>query len=431
MQIKMNNKKQIIAWALYDFASSSYFVVILTFVFAAYFTKKITPNAVEGTSLWGYTVSASALLIAIISPILGAIADFGGYHKRWLFTFTYLGIISTALLWFAYPNEHSIFLVLVCVFISNFALEESAVFYNAFLPKIASKAYLGRISGWGWGCGYVGGIFCLLTALYFFIDDGIHLGFNKENAANIRAVALLVAGWLAIFSLPMFLIVQPQKKSYLPINQAVNKGLKELVITLKNFPQKRNIFLFLIARTIYMDGLNTLFSLGGIYAAGTFNLTVNDIVIFGIVMNISAGLGAALFAWLDDWIGSKKTILIALFCLLISFCFLLTVKSNSLFWLTAPVLGLFVGPVQAASRTFLARLAKPEEITRMYGLYSFTGKITSFLGPLLVGIFTGFFDSQRLGMAVLLPFFIVGGGILFLVKDSGDPSLRFGSEVSP
>ncbi|WP_287007768.1 MFS transporter [Legionella sp.] len=413
----MNNKKQIIAWALYDFATSSYFAVILTFVFAAYFTKKIAPNAIDGTSLWGYTISASALLIAILSPILGAIADFGGYHIRWLFAFTYLGIMSTALLWFAYPNEHSIFLVLICVFISNFALEESAVFYNAFLPKIASKDYLGRISGWGWGCGYMGGILCLLSALYFFIDDGIHLGFNKENAANIRAVALLVAGWLAIFSLPMFLSVQTQKKKYLPITKAVNKGLKELLITLKNLPQNKDIFLFLIARIIYMDGLNTIFALGGIYAAGTFNLSVSEIVIFGIIMNITAGIGAALFAWLDDWIGSKKTILIALFCLLISFCFLLTVKSSTLFWLTAPILGLFVGPVQAASRTFLARLAKPEEITRMYGLYSFTGKITSFFGPLLVGIFTSFFDSQRLGMAILLPFFIVGGGILFWVEE--------------
>lgn len=159
MPIKINNKKQIIAWAVYDFANSSYFVVILTFVFAAYFTKKIAPNTVDGTSLWGYTVSASALLIAILSPILGAIADFGGYHKRWLFAFTYIGILSTALLWFAHPNKESIFLVLVCIFISNFALEETAVFYNAFLPKIAPKAYLGRISGWGWGCGYVGGIF--------------------------------------------------------------------------------------------------------------------------------------------------------------------------------------------------------------------------------------------------------------------------------
>lgn len=168
-----------------------------------------------------------------------------------------------------------------------------------------------------------------------------------------------------------------------------------------------------------MDGLNTLFALGGIYAAGTFGLSVTDIVIFGITMNISAGIGAALFAWLDDWLGSKNTVLLALLGLLITFCFLLTVKSSTLFWFSAPTLGLFVGPVQAASRTFLARLAKPNEITRMYGLYSFTGKVTSFLGPLLVGIFTTYFDSQRLGMAVLLPFFIIGGAILLWVKEPG------------
>ncbi|KTD24427.1 MFS transporter [Legionella maceachernii] len=409
--------KDIIAWALYDFASSSYFVVILTFVFATYFSEKIAPNTIDGTTLWGYTISASAFFIAIISPFLGAIADYGGHSKRWLFFFTYLGIITTGLLWFAYPSPNSITLTLVCIFISNFALEESTVFYNAFLPKIAPKAYLGRISGWGWGCGYLGGIFCLLAALYFFIAG--HLDSNTANAANIRAIALLVVVWLIIFSLPLFLIVQSQNTNYLPIKSAVKKGLKALLITLKTLPQQKNLSLFLIARIIYMDGLNTLFALGGIYAAGTFGLSVTDIVIFGITMNISAGIGAALFAWLDDWLGSKNTVLLALLGLLITFCFLLTVKSSTLFWFSAPTLGLFVGPVQAASRTFLARLAKPNEITRMYGLYSFTGKVTSFLGPLLVGIFTTYFDSQRLGMAVLLPFFIIGGAILLWVKEPG------------
>jgi len=414
-RLKITNTKEIIAWALYDFASSSYFVVILTFVFATYFSKKIAPNAIDGTTFWGYTISASAFLIAIVSPFLGAIADYGGQHKRWLFCFTYLGIITTALLWFAYPKPNSIALTLICVFISNFALEESTVFYNTFLPKIAPQEYLGRISGWGWGSGYLGGIFCLLIALFIIING--HIGLNKADAGNIRAVALLVVIWLIIFSLPLFLIVQTPNKNYLPVNAAVKKGIKELFITLKNLPQQKNLSLFLIARIIYMDGLNTVFALGGIYAAGTFDLSVDDIVVFGIIMNISAGLGAALFAWVDDWVGSKNTVLIALLGLLMTFCLLLTVTSGTLFWFLAPTLGIFVGPVQAASRTFLARLAKPNEITRMYGLYSFTGKVTSFLGPLLVGIFTTYFDNQRLGMAVLLPFFIIGGAILLWVKE--------------
>lgn len=415
MRLRNAEIKEIIAWSLYDFASAPYFAVILTFVFATYFAQSIAPNAIVGAALWGYTNSASALLIAFLSPILGAVADYGGHHKHWLYSFTYLAILAIACLWFSYPNPKSIFLTLVCIFISNFALEEANVFYNAFLPKIAPKNYLGRISGWAWGCGYLGGIVCLIIALYLFIKGDLGLWLNKDSA-NIRSVALLVAAWLTLFSLPLLFVVTPYR-SNLPMLKAVKKGFYELLLTLKSLPQQKNLALFLIARTIYTDGLNTLFVLGGIYAAGTFGLTVSDVVLFGIIINTMAGIGAALFAWCDDWLGSRKTILLALTGLLIIYCFLLSLKSVTLFWVFAPLLGAFVGPVQSASRTFLSRLAKPKEITRMYGLYSLTGKITSFLGPLLVGIFTTLLDSQRLGMAVLIPFFLIGGGLLLLVKE--------------
>ncbi|MBA2711233.1 MAG: MFS transporter [Tatlockia sp.] len=408
--------KEIVAWSLYDFASSPYFVVILTFVFAAYFSKSIAPNMIEGTALWGYTSSASAFMIAIVSPILGAIADYGGHHKRWLFGFTYMGIIATSCLWFAYPGQNYIWFTLTCVFISNFALEVATVFYNAFLPRIAPAKYLGRVSGWAWSFGYLGGILCLIISLYVFIEGDLGLWLGKDNLANVRSVAILVAVWLAVFSLPLLIAPSTAIKP-LATQAAVKKGMYELLQTIKNLPAQRNLLLFLIARTIYMDGLNTLFALGGIFAAGTFNLSVTEVVMFGIIINIMAGIGAAGFAWCDDWLGSKKTITISLGCLLVTYCFLLTVRSVSLFWLFAPILGIFVGPVQSASRTFLARLAKPDEITRMYGIYSLTGKITSFLGPLLVGIFTTFFHSQRMGMAVLIPFFVIGAGILMLVEE--------------
>ncbi|MBA2651719.1 MAG: MFS transporter [Tatlockia sp.] len=410
---KNSSIKNIFAWSLYDFASSPYFVVILTFVFATYFTKSIAPTVIEGTALWGYTNSASALFIALASPILGAIGDYGGHLKRWLFGLTYLGIVATACLWFAYPNSSSIFFTLTCIFISNCALEIASVFYNSYLPKIAPANYLGRISGWAWGLGYFGGILCLIIALYGFIEGD---WLDHENLANVRSVAFLVAAWLALFSLPLVLIKTTEKKS-LRARAAIKQGMHELILTLKNLPQRKNLLLFLISRTIYMDGLNTLFALGGIYAAGTFKLTVADVVVFGIIINITAGIGAALFAWLDDWLGSKKTILISLSGLLITYCFLLSVEAVSLFWVFAPILGIFVGPVQSASRTFLSRLVKAEEITRMYGLYSLSGKITSFLGPLLVGIFTVAFNSQRIGMAVLIPFFVIGAGLLMVVKE--------------
>lgn len=410
--------KQIVAWAFYDFANSSYFVVIFTFVFATYFTEKIALNVIEGTALWGYTISASALFIALMSPFLGAIADYGGHHKSWLFFFTYLAVITTACLWFSYPRSSSVPLVLSCIFISNFALEVATVFYNAFLPKLAPPEYLGRISGWAWGVGYLGGLLCLIIALYVFVEGDFGFWLEKEESANIRAVPLFVAAWISLFSLPLFLLVKQKKGKQLTLGIAIRKGVDELLITLKDLPRQKNLSLFLIARILYMDGLNTLLALGGVYAAGTFKLSVNEIMVFGILINITAGVGAALFALLDDWLGSKKTILIALICLISTYCFLLTVNSVSLFWLSAPMIGIFVGPIQASSRTLLARLTKPEEITRMFGLYTVTGKATSFLGPLLVGVVTTVGNSQRAGMAILIPFFLIGGWILLLVHEN-------------
>ncbi len=210
--------------------------------------------------------------------------------------------------------------------------------------------------------------------------------------------------------------MKQKKSANLKASAAIKKGLKELKATIKGFPQQRDLMLFLIARLFYMDGVNSLMALGGIFAAGTFYLSFNDMITFAIILNITAGIGAASFAWIDDWIGSKKTVLIALGCFTAIFCYLLTIQSRSVFWITAPLIGVFVGPIQAASRTFLARLAKPEEITRMYGFYSFSEKSTSFLGSFVVGSLTVWSGSQRIGMLALLPFFILGGGLLLLVR---------------
>lgn len=408
--------RQIIAWSLYDFASSAYFSVIITFVFASYFTSQIAPDQATGTALWGYTLSASALMIAIISPVLGAMADHGGHHKQWLGVFTSISVAATALLWFAYPNTKAIMLTLTCIFISNVALEIGSVFYNAFLRQLAPQTHLGRVSGWAWGCGYLGGLFCLIIALVFFIQQSAGLWIPTLNSANVRSVALLVAAWLALFSLPFFLFVQPSEPKQLSMSTAIKKGWLELMHTLKKLPTQRNLLLFLIAHALYIDGLNTLFALGGIYAVGTFGFTIKDVLVFGIILNIMAGLGAALFAFCDDKIGSKHTILLTLGALTGLYTLLLTLHSPALFWLCAPFIGLFVGPVQAASRTFLSRMASANDVTRLYGLYNLSGKATSFLGPLIVGLVTATTGSQRLGMAMILPFFIVGGGVLCCLK---------------
>lgn len=412
------NKKRLFAWALYDFAVSSYSVVIFTFIYAAYFTNQVAPDVIKGTALWGFTISAEALLVALVGPFLGAIADFGGHHKKWLIGFTYLGVLTTSLLWFGYPDQSAIPLVLFCIFFSTFAFEVATIFYNTYLLKLAKKEYLGRISGWAWGFGYFGGLLCLITALIVFVDGGFSFGLGNDQKANIRAVPIFVSLWIVIFTLPFFSLIKDRKKEPITFKSAIKHGLSDMLATLKSLPSQKNLLLFLVARIVYIDGLNALLALGGIYAAGTFNFTLNDVAKFGIILNVAAGLGAGLFAVLDDWLGSKKTILLALLGLIIAYLIVLTVDSSRIFWIVAPGIGIFVGPIQAASRTMLTRLAKPDEITRMFGFYALTGKVTSFVGPFLVGVVTTYAHSQRVGMGVLIPFFIVGALLLLGVKEN-------------
>ncbi len=417
MQKENYEKLKVSAWCLYDFANSAYFAVILTFVFATYFTSKLAPNPIIGAELWADSIAISAVFIAIFSPLLGGIADFSGRRKWWLMSSTYLAVISIALMWFAYPHGMPLYVILALVIISNACLEIATVFYNAYLPHLCSRAYLGRISGWAWGVGYIGGILSLILSSVIFVSDVFHLFADKTDFSHIRAIPLFIAAWLCLFSLPLFLIKEEKVEKSLNFRQASKKGIQELFLTIKTLPQQKNLFLFLIANMLYRDGLNTILAMGGIYFRATFDLTLNEILTLGLLLNLTAGIGAIAFAWLDDKKGSKNTILINLAALTM-FCLSLTVVDNKFkMWCIAPLVGFFVGPIQAASRTFLARLAKKSEINRMYGLYSFTGKATSFLGPFFVALVTDLTDSLYWGMMTICPFLIMGACILLLVKE--------------
>lgn len=409
-----NNRSAIIAWALYDWATSAFSIIVTTFIFAAYFSQKIAPNPIIGTRDWGYTVSISALFM-LLSPIFGAIADHSGRRKTWLGLFTSLTILGAALLWFAKPSSDHIYTTLTFVIIGTVGLEIGQVFYNALLPHIVTEKYLGRVSGWGWGLGYAGGLVALTICLYGFVEAEPHW-LNTSLAENIRICGPFTALWIFIFCLPLFFKVPDYPSSGLTIPQAITQGLGTFFSTLKTLPKQKNLFLFLIARMIYLDGLNTVFAFGGIYAAGTFGMTMTQVIKFGIATNIAAGLGAAGFAWIDDYIGSKKTIMIALIMLLSLGISIVLVKSQLTFWILAVILSLFFGPVQAASRALMARLAPPDQITEMFGLYALSGKVTAFVGPWLMGTVTLLFNSQRVGMASVLSFFVVGAILLAKVR---------------
>lgn len=241
---------------------------------------------------------------------------------------------------------------------------------------------------------------------------------NTNTAEHIRVCGLLVGGWILIFSLPLFIYVPDYPAKIANTKNALSQGLKELLHTLKTLPKQKNIFLFLIARMFYLDGLNTVFAFAGIYAAGTFGMSIEQVIKFGIATNISAGIGAAIFAWVDDYVGPKLTILIGLIALLILGTSIVLVTSIGWFWTLGIILSLFFGPVQAASRSFLARLVPQEKIAEMFGLYALSGKVTAFLGPWLVGTVTLLYNSQRTGIASVLSFFVIGAILLTQVKSN-------------
>ncbi|CAH9018774.1 MFS transporter [Candidatus Nitrosacidococcus sp. I8] len=413
------SKSALFSWALYDWASSSFSAIITTFVFAAYFTKKVAENETIGSAQWGNTLGIAGMIIAFAGPILGAIADQSGRRKLWVFGFTILCIIPTAFLWMIEPDPSYTWLALSLVGLATLGTEFASIFYNAMLPDLSGSKHIGRWSGWGWGIGYIGNVLCLIIALLIFIQKGEQwFGLHTESAEPVRATFLLVALWYFLFSLPLFLITPDTRGIGKPISQAIKDGIGQLYSSIKNIRQYRYIVRFFIARIFYIEGLATLFTFGGVYAAGTFNMSEQDILLFGISLNITAAFGAGIFAWIDDRIGSKQAILIALIGLMVFGTLVLLVKTAKLFWLFGLLLGVFVGPAQAASRSFLAKTAPSTLRNEMFGLFALSGKVTSFLGPLLVGWGTYFSGSQRIGMSTIVIFFIIGFIIMCSVPNA-------------
>ncbi len=410
--------RALFGWCLFDWANSGFPTVIATFVFSAYFARAVAGDDVSGTAYWGWATSLSALAVAVFSPAMGAIADRTGRRKAWIVPLSILCIAATASLWFTKPDPAYVVFGLVGFAVANFAFESSMVFYNAMLPDLAPPRMIGRVSGWGWGLGYAGGLSCLAIAFAgFALPETPWFGLDKAAAEHIRATTILVAVWYSVFLIPFLFWTPDREPLRISTRDAVYGGLSTLAATLTNIRAHGNIARFLIARMIYNDGLTTLFAFGGIYATGTFGMDFQELILFGIALNVTAGFGAAAFAWIDDWIGSKPTILISIAGLGLLGFLLLLVDSKAWFWALALPLGIFMGPAQSASRSLMARLAPEDLRTEMFGLYAFSGKATAFFGPAILGWATWAFDSQRAGMATILVFFVVGAILLLPVRD--------------
>ena len=398
-------RKSQIGWALYDWASSPVPTLHATFIFAVYFTTVIMPEG--GSVVWAYMTGITAFTIALIAPLLGSYADSTGKFKELIVLFIALGSIATGLLWFAQPNEAFISYAIILSAISIFFLESSFIFYNAILGKMIQRDHIGSLSGLAWGGGYIGSVIALIVVLVVFImPDKSLFALDKSQSEHIRATMLFAASWAIIFSLPMMFYLPSfsQKNNKNKKNSAIS-SLKTSIIEARKIP---NLLRFLLARMAYNDGLITLFAFGGIYAAKVFSFSQFEIILFAIGLNISAGMGAIMGGSLDDNIGPIKTIKVALIGLFLCGLVAIITPYKIIFWIVGVGLGLFVGPVQSASRTYLSLTASDKHKGGLFGLYMVSGKLTSFIGPFLYGWLVMMSGNDRYGMAVVLLLIALG-----------------------
>ncbi len=446
---KSASSKAIFGWVMFEWALQPYFTLITTFVYAPYFAASIASNPAEGQVLWGFASSAAGFVIAIMAPVLGAIADASGRRKPWIAFFGVLIVIGSSLLWLGKPGDQStVFIVLAGFAIGAVGAQCASVFVNSMMPTLVPRRRMGWLSGTGWATGYLGGLVSLVLMLGFIAASpqtgktllGFTPLFGLDAAAREgdRISGPLSAIWFVIFALPLFLFT-PDERMKLPLKAAVERGLRTLWETVHHLPRYRNVLLFLIANMIYADGLVALFAFGGIYAAGTFGWSAIELGIFGILLTITGTIGAYTGGKLDDRFGSKAIILAGLGLLIFASVAILSITRDRIgfvFEVMPPVdgrgiygsaaekayvavgllIGLVVGPLQAASRTLLVYLVPKDRVTQFFGLFALSAKVTSFIGPFMVAAVTAVTASQRAGISVLVVFFLAGGWLLTKVN---------------
>jgi MFS transporter, UMF1 family len=408
----------IFGWCLYDWAISPFPTIVSTFIISNYYAKAIASDPTIGSAQWSFMIALAGIAIALFSPPLGAIADLMGHAKRGIAIAMSVLILAGGLIWFAKPDPAYGLPLLIVSGMGIVAMELGMLFYNALLPGVAPRDRIGRVSGWGWASGYVGALLCLGVALVLLVrPEHPAFGIPRAAAANFRAAGPLTAIWAAMFGWPLFVLVKDIPKTGLKLTVAVRQGLADTWHTLRDLGKTPQLAWFLAASAIYRDGVTSILTLGGLYAGGTFGMDINQLTMFGISLNVTAGLGAATFAWLDDWIGSKRTIMLSVVGLIIFGAGIVLVHNVAWFIGLALALGVFVGPTQAASRSLAVRLAPEGQVGKVFGLYALTGRAVTFVGPTVFGWVTATTHSQRAGLGSILVLLVLGLAALTRVKE--------------
>lgn len=448
-------RKRIIGWMMFDWASQPYNTLLLTFIFGPYFASLLSDLYVRdglepenasaaAQSFWTSGIAIGGLVIAVLAPILGAIADSAKRRLPYIVIFSIMYVVGACSLWIAAPDSTQIYLILFLFLIGQVGMEFATTFTNAILPDLTERKQLGWISGAGMSLGYWGGLLGLVIMLLFFADEAGQtmlgtppaFGLDADMREGTRAVGPITAIWYVVFMIPFFLWVRdvggPRTVS---VHRAVKIGIRELTITLKSLPRTPSLTSFLVSSMFYRDALNGMYAIGGIYALGILNWTVEDIGLFGIVAIISGAICTIIGGYADRLLGPKPVIVVSILLLtLAAIGFTSITKELAFFIPAAPgssapdiayylcgvVVGGAGGSIQAASRNMMIRQANPARMTEAFALYSMAGKATAFLAPALIGLVTYLTESQRLGVTPIIGLFVIGLILLIWVKPDGE-----------
>jgi UMF1 family MFS transporter len=399
--------REVWAWSMYDFANSGYTTVVITAVFSAYFVSVVADNQPWATFAWTAALSASYAVILFTGPLVGAWADAHAAKKRVLLWSTVGCVLFTALLYFASPG--AVALALALVILSNFFFGTGENVIAAFLPELADSEAMGRVSGWGWSFGYLGGMAALgLSLVYIQISQQA-----GKNAAHFVPVTMLItAAFFALAAAPTFLFL---KERAVPVKGPVESPWKRVFETLRNARQYRDLRRFLICILFYQAGIMTVIALAAIYAEQVMKFTTTQTIMLILVVNVTAALGAFAFGYVQDRIGHVRAIALTLVGWLVMILLAGFSQEKTTFWIAANLAGLCMGSSQAAGRALVGYLAPPARLAEFFGLWGLATKAASIFGPLTYGVVTWIFaGNHRLAILATGLYFVIG--LLLLAK---------------
>lgn len=441
-------RRPVLAWALWDWGSAAFNAVVTTFVFSTYLASElfIDPSIVaaangndddpaivralaENASLVGVALMIAGIVVALVAPVLGQRSDGTGRRKLWLGVNTGMIVLAMAAMVFVEATPGYLVLGATLLAVGNIFFEFASVNYYAMLTQVSTRENIGRVSGFGWGMGYVGGIVLLVLLLVLFIqsfgnpDAGGLLAVPKDGGLNIRLAVLASAVWSAVFAIPVLVRVPEIPAQRRQVRVGFFRSYVVLWGTLRSlWRESRQVLLFLVASAVFRDGLAGVFTFGAIIAAQVFGFSSTEVLYFAVAANVVAGISTIFAGRLDDRFGPKRVILVSLIGLIVLGSVILFIGTSvPAFWVAGLGLGLFVGPVQSASRSFLARVAPEGREGEIFGLYATTGRAVSFLAPGLFALFVGVTGDTRLGILGIV--LILAAGLLLMIPVKAKPAV--------